>query len=53
MFSVFGLVLTGVGVLHPELCERSLNININLWWGLFMLVFGASMLGLAVANRQK
>lgn len=53
MFSVFGTILSGVGFFRPELCKQSLSININLWWGLVMLVFGLSMLGLALANRQK
>jgi len=48
MFSVFGLILTGVGLLGgPELAQKSLGINMNLWWGLVMLVFGLLMLLLA------
>src|SRR6267142_746045 len=28
----------------PALYQRSLGININLWWGLALLVFGVTML---------
>ncbi len=52
MFTIFGLILTGVGLLGgPALSEKSLGINMNLWWGLFMLLFGVSMLLLALRGR--
>ena len=52
MFSVFGLILTGVGLFGgAELTEKSLGINMNLWWGLVMLVFGLAMLGLAFRKK--
>ena len=45
MFTIFGLILIGVGVLgDPALREQSLGINMNLWWGVVELVFGALML---------
>jgi hypothetical protein len=46
MFSVFGLLLTLYGALSkPEIYERlPEKININLWWGLVLLVFGLVML---------
>jgi predicted MFS family arabinose efflux permease len=48
MFTLFGLILTGVGLFGgPELSQKSLGINMNLWWGLVMLVFGLVMLLLA------
>jgi hypothetical protein len=37
------LVLFGA-LSNRQLYERSLNININLWWGLAMLIFGILML---------
>lgn len=39
----FVLVLSGL-VLGSDLYQRSLGINVNLWWGLVMVVFGAFML---------
>jgi hypothetical protein len=45
MFSIFGLILTGVGLFGgPALVQQSLGVNVNLWWGLVMLVFGLLML---------
>ena len=45
MFTVFGLILVGVGLFGgPALTEQSLGINMNLWWGLVQFVFGVLML---------
>ena len=47
MFTVIGVALVGFGLLSdPAIYERSLGINVNLWWGLVLLVFGLVMLGL-------
>ncbi len=47
MFTVLGLLLAGFGaVSDPAIYQRSLGIQINLWWGLVLLVFGAAMLWL-------
>lgn len=47
MFSLIGalLVITGIATgSNTEMYQRSLNININLIWGLVLLVFGLLML---------
>lgn len=51
MFSVYGLLLAGYGAAtgKSEIYKRSLDINVNLWWGLVLLVFGAAML---ILSRQ-
>ncbi len=54
MFSLVGLLMTGYGLFtrgDAALYRRSLDININLVWGLVLLVFGGLMLFLA--NREK
>ncbi len=54
MFSLIGALLTGYGAMtssDAELYKRSLDININLCWGLVLLVFGAIMLILAWRGR--
>lgn len=43
MFTLIGLLLTGYGALKAS-DSVSLGININLVWGLVLLVFGAFML---------
>ena len=50
MFSVFGVLVAGYGAATrgDEMYSRhSLGINVNLWWGIAMLIFGAGMLLLA------
>jgi hypothetical protein len=45
MFTLLGLLLTGFGVVSDKVMyRRSLDININLWWGLVLLAFGLVML---------
>jgi uncharacterized protein YhhL (DUF1145 family) len=54
MFTILGVILTIHGAItsaNTELYDRSLNININLWIGLIMLIFGISML--AFSKRLK
>ena len=48
MFGIFGLLLTGYGLMTrgSEIYQRSLGYNINLEWGIVLLVFGAVMLWL-------
>jgi len=53
LFSVFGIVLTLFGVVSDRtLYQRSLGININLIWGLVLLVFGLGMLFLGRRRSQ-
>ena len=56
MFSLIGLLLTITGLItrsNTEMYQRSLGININLIWGLVLLVFGLLMLGFALMARGK
>jgi hypothetical protein len=55
MFSIVGAILTVYGIVSdPAMYEKSLGINVNLWWGLVLLAFGLVMLGLAFrAARAK
>jgi len=50
MFSLIGALLTITGLItgsNAEMYKRSLDINVNFWWGLLLLVFGAFMLIMA------
>jgi uncharacterized membrane protein YhaH (DUF805 family) len=54
MFAIFGIVLTVFGFIsNPEIYAKSLDININLVWGLVMLVFGAAMLLMALRDSKR
>jgi hypothetical protein len=46
MFGIIGLVMVVYGLLTggAPMYERSLGINVNVWWGAVLLVFGAVML---------
>jgi multisubunit Na+/H+ antiporter MnhG subunit len=46
MFGIFGLLLAGYGLLTrgSDIYQRSLGYNINLEWGVVLLVFGVVML---------
>ncbi len=55
MFTVLGLLLTLFGLFsgsNSELYKISFDININLWTGLFSLVFGLVMLGLSLRKKK-
>jgi len=53
MFTIFGVMLTLYGfAADPAIYARSLGININLWWGLVLLVFGLVMLGFALRAQR-
>lgn len=50
MFSLIGVMLVVYGLVtgsNAELYHRSLDINVNLLWGLLLTVFGVAMLILA------
>jgi hypothetical protein len=53
MFTIVGALLTIYGLISdPAVNEKSLGINVNLWWGLVMLVFGLWMLWLGWSARS-
>ena len=52
LFTLYGLMLAGVGIVaNPDSLKKSLGVNVNLWWGLVLLVFGVIMLVLAWRGR--
>jgi hypothetical protein len=54
LFTVLGLLLAGYGLVTDKaLYERSLGINVNLEWGLVMLVFGVIMVVLGSRDSAK
>jgi len=54
LFSVFGVILTLYGIFGDKtIYQRSLGMDVNLWWGLFCLAFGLAMLSYAVRGSGK
>jgi hypothetical protein len=50
LFTVLGIMLIGYGFAtagNTAMYEKSLGININIWWGVVMLVTGGVFLLLA------
>jgi hypothetical protein len=54
IFTLFGLLLTGYGALTggSPIYDRSLGLNVNLGWGVVVLVFGVWMLWMAIRARK-
>ena len=52
MFTIIGVLLVLFGVVSDEaIYQRSLGINVNLWWGFVLLAFGLVLLGLVMRAR--
>lgn len=50
---LIGLVLVLYGLFGDADFKRSDNINIDLWWGLLMLVFGLLMGGISYISGRR
>ena len=56
LFTALGLVLGGYGLAtagDATHYARALSVNINLWWGLVMLLFGLALLAAVWLSRRK
>ena len=55
MFSLIGAIMVLYGLVtssNAEIYQRSLGINVDLYWGLVLLVFGGWMLRMAWRGSQ-
>ncbi len=53
LFSVVGALLVGYGALsNKAIYQRSLGFNINLAWGVVLLIFGVTMLVLGYRGTK-
>ena len=55
MFSIFGVLLSAFGLLSdPRIYQvHSLGINVNLIWGVVLLLFGLVMVALVLRSRRR
>ncbi len=54
MFTLLGAILVVYGLASDRaIYARSLGINVNLWWGLVLVAFGAVMLGFALRGARR
>jgi len=53
LFAVLGLILVLYGLIHPGArAELDSGVNVNLWTGLTMLVFGGCLLWLSFRAKS-
>ena len=54
LFTIYGALFVVFGLASDHaIYARSLGVNVNLWWGLVLLVFGVGMLVFSLrAKRQ-
>ncbi len=52
---IFGVTLVLAGLLTPgqQVSEGNLGFDVNLWWGLVMVVSGCVILGLTLASPRR
>ena len=55
IFTIYGIILMIYGLVADASIfqEKSLGVNIDLWWGVAMLVFGAFMGALAFRASRR
>ena len=56
MFSILGILITIYGLVtmsDVEMYKKSFEINVNLWSGIGMLIFGGAMLMFSKFNTKK
>ena len=53
LFSLIGILLASFGLLgRQDIYGRSLGYNVNLYWGIVLLVFGLVMLALGYRGSK-
>ena len=51
---IFGVTLVLAGMLAPgQQTEGDLGFNVNLWWGVVMVVSGCVILGMTLASPRR
>jgi hypothetical protein len=54
MFGIMGIILSAYGMISSDQAHAGgESINLNLWWGLVLLVFGGVMLLLSKRGAAK
>jgi len=55
LFSIIGVLITifGLATGGAEMYKHSLGINVNIWSGICLIIFGVIMLAMAVRAQNK
>jgi hypothetical protein len=54
LFTIYGLILSAYGLITmgDEMYQKSLGKNVNLGWGIVLLIFGLFMLALTRFGKK-
>ena len=54
IFTLYGFIMIGYGIFtrSSAIYEKSLGINVNIWWGCLLLVFGLVMYFFARRSKK-
>ena len=50
---IYGVTIALAGILFPADVNANIGFNVNLWWGLIMVVAGCVILGLTFASPRR
>lgn len=51
---IFGVTIVLAGIISPaQATQGGLGFNVNLWWGLVMVVSGCVILGMTLASPRR
>jgi len=50
---IYGVTITLAGILSSADVNANIGFNVNLWWGLIMVVTGCVILGLTLASPRR
>ena len=50
---IYGVTIALAGILFPADVNANIGFNVNLWWGLIMVVAGCVILGLTLASPRR
>ena len=50
---IYGVTITLAGILSSADVNANIGFNVNLWWGLVMVVSGCVVLGLTLASPRR
>jgi drug/metabolite transporter (DMT)-like permease len=52
LFALLGAILLLYGVISPERAQLEPSVNVNLWCGLMLLIFGVCLLWLSYRAKS-
>jgi hypothetical protein len=50
---IYGVTIALAGILAPGEANANIGFNVNLWWGLVMVITGCIILGMTFASPRR